>query len=268
MATGNVNPKAGKILDLPSNAPTIGTASDGGTGTSATVAFTAPSTAVGGPIFSYTAVSNPGSITGTGTSSPITVSGLTTGTSYTFTVAGTNPTGSGPYSSASNSVTPVITTVYESIATVTVGSGGSSSIDFTSIPSTYKHLQIRGFYKGGDNAYGQFNGDTGSNYKSHYILGYSGTIIANVGGNPPNYVFIGRSSTNQFGSFVCDILDYTDTNKYKVTRSLAGWDNNGSGEVQPSSGLWMNTNAITSIKLYGPTSFTQYSSFALYGIRG
>jgi hypothetical protein len=106
MATGRVSKVKGKILDIPANAPTIGTASPGGA--SASVAFTPPAdTSVGGPILRYRAISNPDSITGTSTSSPITVSGLTVGTSYTFTVASSNPSGNSPVSAASNSVVPV-----------------------------------------------------------------------------------------------------------------------------------------------------------------
>lgn len=100
MASGRVSPKRGKVLDIPT-VPTIGTATAGGE--SATVTFTASTK--GGPVSTYTALSNPGSITGTGTTSPVTVSGLTEGTSYTFTIRGNNITGSSEYSSASNSIT-------------------------------------------------------------------------------------------------------------------------------------------------------------------
>jgi hypothetical protein len=93
----------GKVIpDLPQT-PTIGTAT--GYIENAFITFTAP--VLGGLPTSYTALSNPGSITGTGTSSPIKVSGLTAGTAYTFTVRGNNATGSSEYSSASNSVTPI-----------------------------------------------------------------------------------------------------------------------------------------------------------------
>ena len=73
----------------------------------ATVSFTAPSFAgVPASITGYRVTSNPGGITATGASSPITIlSGLSGGTSYTFTVAATNSTGYGPESSASNSIT-------------------------------------------------------------------------------------------------------------------------------------------------------------------
>lgn len=88
------------------NAPTIGTATGGNV--SASVAFTAPDNVGGSAITSYTAISSPGGFTGTASSSPITVSGLTNGTAYTFTVFATNSYGPSAYSSSSNSVTPAV----------------------------------------------------------------------------------------------------------------------------------------------------------------
>jgi len=85
-------------------APTIGTATAGNA--QATVSFTPPASDGGSPIISYAVTSNPGSITATGASSPITVTGLTNGTAYTFTVTATNAIGTGPPSAQSNSVTP------------------------------------------------------------------------------------------------------------------------------------------------------------------
>lgn len=90
-------------------APTIGTVTI--SGTTATVPFTAPTDNGGSTITSYTAVSSPGGITGTlsqAGSGSVTVSGLTAGTSYTFTVYATNAFGNGPSSSASNSVTATV----------------------------------------------------------------------------------------------------------------------------------------------------------------
>ena len=88
------------------NAPTIGTATAGGS--SASVTFTAPSDVGGGAITGYTVVATPSGISGTGTSSPITVSGLTNGTAYTFKVFATNAYGPSPLSAASNSATPAM----------------------------------------------------------------------------------------------------------------------------------------------------------------
>jgi hypothetical protein len=73
----------------------------------ATVIFTAPASNGGSAITSYTVISNPGGITATGTTSPITITGLTNGTTYTFTVRATNMAGTGPESSPSNSLRPL-----------------------------------------------------------------------------------------------------------------------------------------------------------------
>ena len=86
------------------DAPTIGTATKGDT--SASITFTAPANTGGGAITGYTVVSTPGSVIGTGASSPVTVSGLTNGTAYTFAVWALNTYGPGPFSAASGSVTP------------------------------------------------------------------------------------------------------------------------------------------------------------------
>jgi uncharacterized protein (TIGR02145 family) len=102
-------------------APTIGTATAGNA--QATVTFTAPVSNGGSAITGYTATSSPGGFTGTSTASPITVTGLTNGTAYSFTVTATNANGTGPASSASNSVTPslppIATTAAASIVTST-----------------------------------------------------------------------------------------------------------------------------------------------------
>ena len=86
------------------NAPTIGTATGGNA--SASVAVTAPACVGGSAITSYTAQSNPGGFGGAAASSPITVSGLTNGTSYTFGAFALNSYGPSPISAFSNSVTP------------------------------------------------------------------------------------------------------------------------------------------------------------------
>ena len=167
---------------------------------------------------------------------------------------------------------------FESIATVTVGSGGSSSVTFSSIPATYAHLQIRAIAKAAatasDVAYDlrlAMNSDTtGSNYECHYLYGNGSGVGA--GTNTDNRIIgqsAGSGNASMFSVGIYDILDYANTNKYKTVRWIGGTDLNGSGYALLQSMLWMNTNAITSLSIdfhTGP-SFGQYSHFALYGCK-
>jgi hypothetical protein len=175
---------------------------------------------------------------------------------------------------------PYIPTDFESIATVTVGSGGSSEINFTSIPATYSHLQIRGIVRDSSSLTGavatimRFNSDSGSNYGRHDLRGDGSTVSA--GANTPATLLDiyahqgGGEGINLFSPFVIDILDYANTNKYKTVRCLAGWDQNGAGRIYFTSGLWQSSTAINAIKMYSgdSTNWAQYSHFALYGIKG
>ena len=167
---------------------------------------------------------------------------------------------------------------YDSIATTTVGAGGASSITFSSIPQTYTHLQIRYISRSNraditDWLQLTFNSDTGSNYTQHFLRG-NGSAASAGATTPATYINAGTSvaqtgGSDIFGATVVDVLDYKDTNKYKTVRSLNGHDRNGAGFVYFESGVWMNTNAITTLTLTGgAAAFSQYSSFALYGIRG
>lgn len=159
---------------------------------------------------------------------------------------------------------------YESIATTTVGSGGSSTVTFSSIPSTYKHLQIRmhDMPSADHNINMRFNSDTGSNYSYHNLSGNGSTAVSNASA-PDSIMYLPGTSggTGYPLVVICDILDYADTNKYKTVRALGGNDNNSTqGVIAFRSNNWRSTSAVTTITLTG--SFAQYSSFALYGIRG
>jgi hypothetical protein len=179
---------------------------------------------------------------------------------------------------------PRITSSYESIATVTVGSGGSSEVEFASIPSTYTHLQLRIIAKVTDtsNQGGyvglRLNSDSStSNYTYHRLKG-DGSSATAYGASTGTYGVIvlerissshSNIATEEQGALITDILDYQNTNKYKTVRNLGGYDSNGTGERLLTSGLWLSTSAITNIKLLpGDGNIAQYSSFALYGIKG
>jgi hypothetical protein len=79
------------------------------------------------------------------------------------------------------------------------------------------------------------------------------------------------ANANIYGGHIVDILDYANTNKYKTTRFIGGVETNASSQSYSNfgSGNWRNTNAITSIVLFPQSgTFAQYSSYALYGIKG
>ena len=89
------------------NAPTIGTATAGGSNC-ASVTFTAPANVGGSAITGYTARSNPTGFGGAAASSPVTVTGLTNGSSYTFGAFALNSYGPSPQSAFSNSITAAL----------------------------------------------------------------------------------------------------------------------------------------------------------------
>jgi len=183
--------------------------------------------------------------------------------------------------SLSSGVVPAVG-AFESIQTITVGSGGAANIEFTSIPSTYTHLQIRLLARctrtadGSASTYMQFNSDTASNYSRHtmYAYGSGSTIYLDSAANS-SYIWVNFTGTDFltsgiFSVGVIDILEYKNTNIYKTVRALGGDSTNSSqDQIALHSGNWRNTNAITSIKLYpNVNNFAQYTQAALYGIKG
>jgi len=167
---------------------------------------------------------------------------------------------------------------------ITVGSAGASSVEFTNIPNTYTHLQLRYTAQTNRGTYGiaeyalTFNSDTATNYGYHAVYG-DGAGTTAIAYSTQNSIRgdgeIGTSTGGTFGGGVLDILDYANTNKNKTVRWLGGVDINGTiagfgGRVGLFSGLWRSTSAITSVKLvpYTGSLFTQNSSFALYAVKG
>lgn len=167
----------------------------------------------------------------------------------------------------------------EPIATTLV-SGSATDITFSNIPQGYKNIQIRGISRsvsdGGD-TYNQvdvqMNTDTGSNYAYHQLFGDGAAASAYGVASQTQMRFeaeTGSAATASiFGAFVFDILDYSNVYKFKTIRLLGGYDANGSGRLALSSGLWMNTAAITSIKIKPRNgSFTTSTRFSLFGVKG
>ena len=172
-----------------------------------------------------------------------------------------------------------VTGAFESIATAT-GTGSSGTITFSSIPSTYQHLQIRinarclNTGTAANQVRIQFNSDTGSNYARHSLYGDGSTVTA--AGNAsqtsilcPLAITQNGTTANIHSGLIMDIHDYISSTKNKTLRIFNGQDLNGSGHVNLNSGLWMSTNTINSITIFLPSdNFTTSSTFALYGIRG
>jgi hypothetical protein len=163
---------------------------------------------------------------------------------------------------------------YNSIATVSYPSGSGGTASFTSIPTGYRHLQIRAFTR--DTASGttaqwtlRFNGDTATNYNyaGMFHTG-TGSITGDLANNQSQIVSDHPgSSTTPFGVTIIDIFDVNQTNKFKAVNFSSGFSNAGStARLFTMSGTWRSTSAISSITFAPQTAFAQYSHIALYGI--
>lgn len=167
---------------------------------------------------------------------------------------------------------------FEAISSVTVGSGGASSIEFTSIPSTFAHLQVRLI---GRSTYAsqmrqfsiRLNGVSTSSYSSHQLYGDGSGAYGN-GASSQTSVYAGNCfgasiSSSIFSAAIIDILDYSSTSKNTTIRAFAGSDSNSvQGNVFVSSGLYINTAAIAGFQIYPDLgNFAQYSTAALYGVK-
>ena len=166
---------------------------------------------------------------------------------------------------------------YQSIATVTVGSGGSSSIVFSSIPQTFTHLQIRGVSRtsrsSSEDEYRiRFNSNSSELYTRNAIAGYGSGFEATAFTNQDHWragwTAAANITSGMFGPAIFDILDYTNTNKNTTGRGYVGYEGNAAGIVGLVGGLWRSTDAITSIEI-APAflPFIQHTTFSLYGIK-
>ena len=169
-----------------------------------------------------------------------------------------------------------VTNSYESIATVSLGSA-QTTISFSSIPSTYKHLQLRFIARStrvnaGDYMDMRFNSDSSSIYAKHDVYGNGSGVSATTQNSVAQIEFNRLAAANAtsgvFGVGIIDILDYASTSKNKTAKTLMGYDNNGEGQIHLNSGLWASTSAINAISFTCNNQFATYSQFALYGIKG
>jgi len=167
---------------------------------------------------------------------------------------------------------------FKAIATVTVGSGGASSIDFTSIPSTYTDLVIKlsGRTTNAnlqDYLAMQFNGSGGTAYSHSDLTGNGSSAQSTIQTGLDRYYFTyvlngATSTSNTFSNVDVYIPNYASSN-YKSISSDGVPENNTTGITYTtlSAGLWSSTAAITSINFVASGSFVQYSTATLYGIK-
>jgi len=275
-------PSSGVTATTSPDVPVIGTATPADS--SATLTFTAGAT--GGSAITNYQYSTDGitynAFSPAQNTSPLTISGLTNGVSYSFYLKAVNANGVSSASSQSNSVTVGLQEGYFPIQTVTVGAGGASSIVFSSIPQTYKHLEIRGTdqqqYGVNDSGYTgiRLNGDTGATWNRHQMWGTGSTLATYaLGANNNTWGTVGDSGlvgtrTQYFAGNIIEILDYTSTAKYKHVRGFGGFDVAGSGSnVGTFSSTWQNTAAVTQVTMNGSNgAFKPGVTYTLYGVKG
>lgn len=262
-------------------APTIGTFTDGGDSTTGTLSFTAGATG-GSAITNYSYSTDSSTYTTLSpaqTTSPLSLSGLTSGT-YTFSVKAINANGTSSASGGiSGAVFPPVTGSMYHIASTTL-STAASTVTFGSIPTDYTHLQVRCLVRTnrtiGDGADLKINFNSSNATYAFHDLSGNGSSASAAAGTSDVTISLQRlasdntGGSNIFAGMVIDILDYQSTSKTKTVRSLGGYDNNGSGQISLCSGLWYATPAaITQIDLTttATTSFKTYSSFSLYGVK-
>ena len=176
---------------------------------------------------------------------------------------------------------------YDWISSYTVPNTSTTTFSITGIPSTYKHLQLRGSVRvtraaqyGGELYVGLNTDTTNSNYYNGEVsVNPPADSAASAGGGAasgyPGFYAIrttgSASAVGNFAPFVLDIVDYTNTNKKKSVRMLTGWDDNSNNAIMCLfSGLWQGTAAINQLTFglaYGDF-IAQNSVFNLYGIKG
>jgi hypothetical protein len=170
---------------------------------------------------------------------------------------------------------------YVKIASSTVGVLGASSIDFTSIPSTYTDLCLKvsartsGLNGGRDYFAMRYNASS-SSYSWRWLFGYDANLTGSSSNTAQTYqkVFVtsdSQATSNTFGNAEIYIPNYAGSN-YKSSSGDSTAENNSTVTwmVSMSAGLWSNTSAINQITLYaGDVSgnFLQYSTATLYGIK-
>jgi hypothetical protein len=164
-------------------------------------------------------------------------------------------------------------TTFTKIASVSVGSGGASSIDFTSIPSTYTDLVVKlsgrtteaSVYAG---VYVSFNG-TAYNSSGRLLEGDGSSASSGTFSNGAISFIAGSTATsNTFGSTEVYIPNYAGSTNKSYSSDGVGENNATLALAHLNAGLWSNTAAINQVTLdaYLTNTFVQYTTATLYGV--
>jgi hypothetical protein len=158
---------------------------------------------------------------------------------------------------------------YFSLGTTTVTGSSVADITFTGIPSTFKHLEIRYsiLCTSASDAWLQYNSDTASNYRHHQFQTNGVSVYSDQNTATKNLVGPIVASPSPACAII-QIMDYANTNKFKTSKTLSNADNNGGGYATLVSGMWRNTNAISTIRFYAAQNLLVNSKVSLYGIVG
>lgn len=156
---------------------------------------------------------------------------------------------------------------YELIASATVGAGGASSIDFTSIPSTYTDINVLASVRASNTTSGvqiSFNGVT-TNRSMRLLYGSGSAAASAASGDMPFDMTTSSQTTNTFASASIYIPNYASSNYKSVSIESVQENNATAAYAEMEAGLWSSTAAINQVTLTG--SFAQYSTAYLYGIK-
>jgi hypothetical protein len=164
---------------------------------------------------------------------------------------------------------------YELIATA-FGTGSSGVITFSSIPTDYKHLQIRYTAKNSSTATQiniTMNGITSGVYIRHSLFGNGSTVTSNASSTSQTAIQLvdsmsNSTTANATTAGIIDLLDYTSTSKNTTLRAFYARADNTS-RIYLSSGLYNQTTTVSSLTLTASAgSFAALSRFSLYGLKG
>lgn len=166
---------------------------------------------------------------------------------------------------------------FELIASSTVGAGGAASIDFTSIPSTYTDLVVKLSLRDSVAPINEgfsrltFNGVT-SGYTEKAVYG-NGSTAASFSGSGTNISLTGNTidsagnTSNTFASLDVYIPNYAGSNYKSVSSDIVSEQNGTTVYALLNAGLWSNTAAITRVTFTANSSYVQYSTAYLYGVK-